>query len=605
VLHRDGKHDANCDKNCSGAARCAGLTITLYAKWGILPKDSLYEFLTDPVTQGLFQSDAVNFVIDLVNGDKVDRQDPNNSRFLQAFDYMTNTHSIGDIRFITDTKNAILTDGQSSGAVENPLNPGAWIAPENGKTFYEVEEFERWLQIALFIVSGIPNCVSGINYKSDSVLVFGFMDNEEGNLAREKYRQDLIDSEKPGGSFPTNDPSPYYIDLTSDKISFPLVETILEAEDKTRTTFAPYTPMAFSTDGGKKWRVIKAKSMFDDVRFPRLLNKDLELWVSDAWITRAVKNTDKEAVKGGAPKLLQPKGVPDGKGSEPAANIIKFQKIDKRPKIGGGTVKFAVNYGIYADTTGVTPGGWALGKKEDAKTPLAELVKGRPSDGSKKYALIDGWQVGATETSKDKIPDTRGYGRFCEGIECKKSNTYCFGMGIPVKPFGGDKRTVYFVRTEPGMKITGSGVSYTAASRAKKVNVSSELKETRLKPRQIKEKIKVTDKKSDPPKEEITKRANIVFKLKLNDNIFAGDEAALRAFAANPSDRTETDRDGILLPGGNFFRMTGPKGGIVSVLDGRKLPTDPEATPTTGNVTVWKSASARKPATAKQVIPTG
>jgi hypothetical protein len=190
-----------------------------------------------------------------------------------------------------------------------------------------------------------------------------------------------------------------------------------------------YIPAVFSTDGGKKWKAVKGEQL--TTKFARLLNKGLDLQLAN-----------------------------EASGRSPAADarIIKFQKIGARPKIG----KFAVNYGIYADATGLTAGGWAISTKENVRKAVKDLKK---TD-----ALVINWQVGAAETPKSKGVGGLGYGAFCTGCTdtCR---------GIPVLRLEGGKpeRSGFFVRTEPRQ----NGMVYTAASRAKRVRVTSELRATR------------------------------------------------------------------------------------------------------------------------------
>lgn len=75
-----------------------------------------------------------------------------------------------------------------------------------------------------------------------------------------------------------------------------------------------YQVKAYSLNGGKKW---KKGSLPEGDKFAKLLNKELELWLSDVWIDKVSKAQKQAGVK---------KGVPE---EHPA--IVKFPVISKRP----------------------------------------------------------------------------------------------------------------------------------------------------------------------------------------------------------------------------------------------------------------------------------
>jgi hypothetical protein len=175
-----------------------------------------------------------------------------------------------------------------------------------------------------------------------------------------------------------------------------------------------FTVAAFSTNGGGKWQAVRSDT-FGDARFSRMFNKDMELWLSDTAIDRSTK---------------QP-----GEG----AAIVKFAKINKRPKM----EKFAVNYLIGTDRTGATSGSWVLTEKNDTSSIKAGI----------EIALANG-----------RVPDENGYGRFI-GVNGSTN-------GIAVMPISGTKpvRTTYFIRQGAGQ----SGSEFTAASKARRINVLGE-----------------------------------------------------------------------------------------------------------------------------------
>ncbi|MDR0325960.1 MAG: hypothetical protein LBI19_07720 [Oscillospiraceae bacterium] len=89
-----------------------------------------------------------------------------------------------------------------------------------------------------------------------------------------------------------------YIDLNNETITLP----------------SDYTVAAYSVDGGKKW---KKGALPTDAKFSKLLDKSLELWVTDKWNAKDIKGCINTAEKKGVAK---------------DATVITFPKIDPRPK---------------------------------------------------------------------------------------------------------------------------------------------------------------------------------------------------------------------------------------------------------------------------------
>jgi DNA-binding beta-propeller fold protein YncE len=233
---------------------------------------------------------------------------------------------------------------------------------------------------------------------------------------------------------------------------------------------AEFIPAAFSIDG-TKWRPVKNK--LDENRFEKLLKKDLTLLISDTWHPKNIKVNRRIVTRKG------PGTAAEG------ARIIRFQRVSGRQKID----KFSVNFGIYADTTGATAGGWALSSKASLKTAVRELRKTN--------ALVTNWQVGVVETGA-KTVDSKGFGVFCTG--CIKD---C--AGIPVKTLDGATkafRSGYILRIAPR-----GGASYAAASKPKRIGVSSELKAPNYKIKNKDAKMR-NDVVRTPAKSELKVRAN-------------------------------------------------------------------------------------------------
>jgi hypothetical protein len=169
----------------------------------------------------------------------------------------------------------------------------------------------------------------------------------------------------------------------------------------------------FRTDENK-WKPVKQALTAE--RFPRLLNKDMKLEIKDANDV-----------------------------------VVTFPKINKRAP----QQKFAINYRIGRDQTGATPGEWVLVRREDAKNANVQAVKAGIQIGL--AAMVNG--------KPGKTTDAKGFGYFYD---------HC---GICVKPLPdavGAKpvRTTYFIRMEPAQ----NGEVYTAASRARRIRASGELR---------------------------------------------------------------------------------------------------------------------------------
>ncbi|MCL1819266.1 MAG: hypothetical protein FWG36_01270 [Oscillospiraceae bacterium] len=124
------------------------------------------------------------------------------------------------------------------------------------------------------------------------------------------------------------------------------------------TISLPFTVAAYSIDGGKKW---KKGELPTDTKWYKLFDnkKGLELWVTNAWNDKDIKE-DK--------KVVEKKGVPSG------ATIIKFPKIDGRPK--ANQEKVAPWYGTGTETS------FVLSKKgKTFSTPTSVYEYAETSDG--------------------------------------------------------------------------------------------------------------------------------------------------------------------------------------------------------------------------------
>ncbi|MCL2311727.1 MAG: hypothetical protein FWC41_04455, partial [Firmicutes bacterium] len=149
---------------------------------------------------------------------------------------------------------------------------------------------------------------------------------------------------------------------------------------------------AYSIDGGTKWKAVKSDT-FIAGNFQKLLNKDMELWLSDTLPDKATKQP--------------PKG----------AEIIKFSKINKRPK----APKLSVQYEMVEDTS---------------KTLSQWVLSGKSNSSAEKENL----EIGVASTTKKGV-DEKGYGKII------------VTNGVTMKA----RKTIYYVRyapTENGTEYT-------------------------------------------------------------------------------------------------------------------------------------------------------
>ena len=205
---------------------------------------------------------------------------------------------------------------------------------------------------------------------------------------------------------------------STDGFAINLTKEVLEIPENAET---PYTIAAFSIDGGLKWKAVKS-GMFSDANFPKLLNKDLTLHISNVPIDRQTKKPPETVV------------------------IVTFAKINKRP----AAPKLAVNYAIGADLTGTTSGEWVLTERNGTT------------------AVKNGIEIGVANAVR-KAVDDNGYGVFFEGDK----------NGIPVKTLPSSNKVekiTYFIRTAPTAP-TQAGQAYTAAGKSRKITASSEIKQ--------------------------------------------------------------------------------------------------------------------------------
>ncbi len=193
---------------------------------------------------------------------------------------------------------------------------------------------------------------------------------------------------------------------------------LINLSKETLSVPSGYLVAAFSVNGGKTW---KAGSL-TQAAFVKLLDKDLELWLSKTYSTKT-KN-------------------PIGNGD--STEIIAFAKINKRP----AAPRIVVNYVIGANLDGT------------GDFVLTATGKGADTQNAWKENL----QI-ATADAKGRI-GPEGYGKFYDG----QAN------GVPLAEMVNGKITkaVYLVRLAPKEE----GGLYTTASKPRKITVSGLQKAT-------------------------------------------------------------------------------------------------------------------------------
>ena len=159
--------------------------------------------------------------------------------------------------------------------------------------------------------------------------------------------------------------------------------------NETLTTASNYSVRAYGTDGGNTWKDVKS-NVLSDSEFPRLLNKGLELQLSDKPVEKGTKQPADGAI------------------------MVIFEKINARPK----APRLSINYETGADNTGLTAGEWVLTERRGTTAVKSGIETATTDDG--------------------KTPDGRGYGVFFEGET----------RGIAVEKLTGE-RTTYLIRYAP------------------------------------------------------------------------------------------------------------------------------------------------------------
>lgn len=242
-----------------------------------------------------------------------------------------------------------------------------------------------------------------------------------------------------------------YIDMSAERLFVPADSGII----------------AISFDGGKKWTRYTIPET--GLIIEKMLNKGGIFQLTDSLDSKG-KAPVKEDVKD-----------EDGTVTTPKSKIYQFAAIAPRPKV----EKFMVNYSVYADRTGATPGAWTLTEK-NSDMPMGLAYQIAPSSNKKTPDVV-------TIDGQGQLLD--------EGAKTATWGSMPKNQGINVLPLSSNgtkvTKTTYLIRTEPTPTIP--------ASKTKKITVSGLSKIVKFK----------ADYKKD------------LIKLKENASVFVGDETDL------------------------------------------------------------------------------
>ena len=300
---------------------------------------------------------------------------------------------------------------------DGPVYVGNWLCDYKGAIPEEVEIRDGTAGIATFAFNDsktLARLIIPASVKHAALITLGCP-----NVTVRGYRNTAAHRYAVGGKIPFIPLIPD-IDYTAADIIVPGSEDGFEINLTAETIAIPatYTSVAYSTDGGVKWKAAKPDT-FSGVKFPKLLNKGMTLVLSDKPIDRVTRKPE------------------DG------ATVVTFAKIKERPP----APKMVINYAIAADPTGGTPGEWVLTEKNGAA------------------AVKNGMEIGKADAkNKNKTLDASGFGKFYAD------------RGIPVELLENNKvvKNVYYIRIAPRDK-DGDG-AYTAAGKPKKVSAVSQQK---------------------------------------------------------------------------------------------------------------------------------
>ena len=201
---------------------------------------------------------------------------------------------------------------------------------------------------------------------------------------------------------------------------------IINLSKETLTTPSTYTIVSYSINGGAKWKSAKSYT-FSETKFSNMLIRNMTLWLSDKPIDRQTKEP------------------------ESGATIVKFDKINKRQK----SPSLSVKYVIVESTSDKTERAWLLSPKDTMREEINSMK-----------AVTETVEIGIADSAKNTV-DEKGFGKFRDSA--------ANGISIKEPSDKKDQKSIYYIRYEPKKE----GAIYTAASKPKKMIVSSQPKESK------------------------------------------------------------------------------------------------------------------------------
>ena len=299
-----------------------------------------------------------------------------------------------------------------------------------------------------------------------------------------------------------------------------------------------YVIEAISIDGGRTWTAGRPGEANFDRLLANLFNRGGTLWLAVGTVDGGNHR------RGFNVNSRRPLGSREGGGE----NVVAFETVNRRPRV----ERLTVNYLLDADMTGVTTGWWML------TTPARrnETAQIRRS----------GIQVGVFDTVTRSV-DANGFGQFYQRN---------IDGGIAVREYGlqdargrNIRRYTYIYRNAPQMEADGT---FTPASRPRRISVLAALRPPRYR-------INERAARGDNP-------ATATLRLRRGDIIFGGTAENLDELRLSPA---SLELRAANLTAGNPLII-------------RESRAEISVTEYYGTILIWNSATARRPASARQIL---
>ncbi|MCL2082501.1 MAG: chitobiase/beta-hexosaminidase C-terminal domain-containing protein [Oscillospiraceae bacterium] len=283
------------------------------------------------------------------------------------------------------------------------------------------------------VYDGTPIEVTAGTLRQATKIITAYAVHEDG-IASEMVSQDIVFRDATGIDYfgietvlvPRIPPNPDDPDSPDDPDNPAASGFYIDLQDEKLVVPYGYVPTAYSVDGGKKWKKVSVdidneKNPLNAANFHKLLNKDLSLYLYDKEFSGKIPPED--------------------------AELMKFENINKRPKV----TKLKIDYAIAADKTGFTTGEWVLSPDKTNAHKGGQI----------------GRAVILSNGKPGKVVDEQGWGQFSPR------------GGVLVEKLGESetkaKKTTYFYRDAPKRNVAPDGtVSFMAASKLKKYSALSE-----------------------------------------------------------------------------------------------------------------------------------